>query len=118
MPPGTVVVVVAVIGCIAAIAHGTFDIAWERLHASRTTTSPLALEYLAGESGVLTLRCWWASLRGPWRDAGGTTARLFVTGSAARNPSTTVFDSTARAIVLRARRLRSSRWRPATRARP
>ncbi|HEY2388859.1 MAG TPA: CPBP family intramembrane glutamic endopeptidase [Candidatus Binatia bacterium] len=39
----------------AAIAHGSFNVMWERLQASTVTTSPLALEYLAGESGVLTL---------------------------------------------------------------
>ncbi len=38
-----------------ALAHGSFNVAWERLHGSTSTTSPLALEYLAGESGILTL---------------------------------------------------------------
>jgi membrane protease YdiL (CAAX protease family) len=39
----------------AAIAHSVFNVAWERLRASTVTASPVALEYLAGESGVLTL---------------------------------------------------------------
>jgi membrane protease YdiL (CAAX protease family) len=39
----------------AALAHATFNIAWERLDAFTGTGSPLLLEYLAGESGVLTL---------------------------------------------------------------
>jgi uncharacterized protein len=39
----------------AAIAHSTFNIVWDRLNAFTQTSSPLTLEYLAGESGVLTL---------------------------------------------------------------
>ncbi len=39
----------------AAIAHSVFNVAWERLNASTVTAAPVALEYLAGESGVLTL---------------------------------------------------------------
>jgi membrane protease YdiL (CAAX protease family) len=39
----------------AAIAHSTFNIVWDRFNAATQTTSPLTLEYLAGESGVLTL---------------------------------------------------------------
>jgi membrane protease YdiL (CAAX protease family) len=39
----------------AALAHSGFNIFWERFNSFTKTSSPLALEYLAGESGVLTL---------------------------------------------------------------
>lgn len=39
----------------AALAHSGFNIFWERFNSFTNTSSPLALEYLAGESGVLTL---------------------------------------------------------------
>ena len=38
----------------AAIAHSAFNIFWDRLNAFTQTDSKLALEYLAGESGLLT----------------------------------------------------------------
>jgi membrane protease YdiL (CAAX protease family) len=38
----------------AAIAHSAFNIFWDRLNGFTQTRSPLTLEYLAGESGVLT----------------------------------------------------------------
>jgi uncharacterized protein len=39
----------------AAIAHSAFNIFWDRLNAFTQSDSRLVLEYLAGESGVLTL---------------------------------------------------------------
>ena len=39
----------------AALAHSAFNIYWDRLNGMTETQSPLALEYLAGESGVITL---------------------------------------------------------------
>lgn len=39
----------------AAIAHSAFNIFWDRLNTFTHAGSPLTLEYLAGESGVLTL---------------------------------------------------------------
>lgn len=39
----------------AALAHSRFNIFWERFNSFTDTASPLAPEYLAGESGVLTL---------------------------------------------------------------
>ncbi len=39
----------------AALAHSTFNIVWDRLNGCTRTDSPSRLEYLAGESGVLTL---------------------------------------------------------------
>lgn len=52
----------------AAIAHSAFNVFWDRLNAFTQTGSPLTLEYLAGESGVLTLGALavvalWLSLR-------------------------------------------------------
>lgn len=38
----------------AALAHSAFNIYWDRLNAMTQTQSPLVLEYLAGESGVVT----------------------------------------------------------------
>lgn len=39
----------------AALAHSAFNIFWDRLNGVTQTTRPLTLEYLAGESGVITL---------------------------------------------------------------
>jgi uncharacterized protein len=39
----------------AALAHGAGNTFWSTLSALTVTTSPLALEYLAGESGILPL---------------------------------------------------------------
>jgi membrane protease YdiL (CAAX protease family) len=39
----------------AVIAHGIFNIYWTLFNTVTVATSPLAYEYLAGESGVLTL---------------------------------------------------------------
>lgn len=39
----------------AAIAHSAFNSLWEQLSLLTIAASPLALEYLAGESGLLTL---------------------------------------------------------------
>lgn len=39
----------------AAIAHSAFNIFWDRLNAFTQSSDPLTLEYLAGESGALTL---------------------------------------------------------------
>jgi membrane protease YdiL (CAAX protease family) len=39
----------------AAIAHGAFNILWARFNAFTVPESPSVLEYLAGESGILTL---------------------------------------------------------------
>jgi CAAX protease family protein len=39
----------------AAIAHSAFNILWARFNAFTVTKSPGVLEYLAGESGLLTL---------------------------------------------------------------
>ena len=39
----------------AALAHSGFNILWERCDGCTETKSPLVVEYLAGESGVLTL---------------------------------------------------------------
>jgi len=38
-----------------AIAHRAFNLFWERFAAITVTTSPLLVEYLAGEAGLLTL---------------------------------------------------------------
>jgi uncharacterized protein len=39
----------------AAIAHRAFNLFWARFTAITVTTSPLLVEYLAGEAGLLTL---------------------------------------------------------------
>ena len=39
----------------ATLAHSGFNIFWERFNGFTETRSPLVLEYLAGESGLLTL---------------------------------------------------------------
>lgn len=39
----------------AALAHSTFNIVWDRLNACTRSDSPRTLEYLAGESGLVTL---------------------------------------------------------------
>jgi uncharacterized protein len=39
----------------AAIAHRAINLFWARFAAITVTTSPLLVEYLAGESGLLTL---------------------------------------------------------------
>jgi CAAX protease family protein len=39
----------------AAIAHRAFNVFWNRFAAITVTTSPLLVEYLAGEAGLLTL---------------------------------------------------------------
>ena len=39
----------------AALAHGAFNVLWERFNTVTVAGSPLTVEYLAGESGVLTL---------------------------------------------------------------
>lgn len=39
----------------AALAHSTFNICWARFNAFSVSSSPETLEYLAGESGVLTV---------------------------------------------------------------
>jgi len=39
----------------AAIAHRAFNVFWDRFAAMTVTTSPLLVEYLAGETGLLTL---------------------------------------------------------------
>jgi len=37
------------------LAHATFNQVWETLDRMTTSATPLATEYLAGESGLLTL---------------------------------------------------------------
>ncbi|HEY0724301.1 MAG TPA: CPBP family intramembrane glutamic endopeptidase [Pyrinomonadaceae bacterium] len=38
-----------------ALAHSAFNIVWERFNLFTDSAAPLAIEYLAGECGVLTL---------------------------------------------------------------
>jgi CAAX protease family protein len=39
----------------AALAHSAFNVFWDRLNGVTQRTRPLTLEYLAGESGAVTL---------------------------------------------------------------
>ena len=39
----------------AAIAHASFNVCWERFHQATVARSPETLEYLSGESGLLTI---------------------------------------------------------------
>lgn len=40
---------------VVALAHAAFDIFWDRFDMLSVVVAPVAMEYLAGESGVLTL---------------------------------------------------------------
>lgn len=40
---------------VVALAHAAFDVFWDHFDMVTVAASPLAMEYLAGESGVLTL---------------------------------------------------------------
>jgi hypothetical protein len=42
----------------ATLAHSRFNIFWERCDGFTQSKSPLVVEYLAGESGVLTYSRW------------------------------------------------------------